>query len=104
MSTIKYSGQTGDELKRKGYCVTSNKYGIVSRLDRADWKEHLAQKHAPWDPAGQGMRWIEGIGDRGAADFYRRCNSADSIQNVPHDICKYLGNSLDGPDKFIDVP
>ena len=45
-----------EELKRKGYCITSLKYRIASRIDREDWQDICA------DP-----------------DQYRRCHSKDNI-------------------------
>lgn len=45
-----------EALKRQGYCVTSRRYRIVSRIDRADW--HSIHP---------------------CPDFYRRCCSKDQL-------------------------
>lgn len=60
-----------------GYRRTSNRYRIVARVDREDWKEHMAAEHSPWSEE-QGLAWVEGLGDS-AADFYRRCISTDKL-------------------------
>ena len=65
-------------LINQGYAITSRKFGILSRIDRPDWREAMALKHAPWDAAGEGMRWVRALGN-GAADFYRRVYSRDKI-------------------------
>lgn len=54
----------------------SNKYSMVSRLDRPDWKEVMAGGH----PGG--MRWVNLLGT-GAADHYRRCYSKDTLEIDP---------------------
>lgn len=64
-------------LAEQGYRVISRKHGILARVDRADWKEHMAKKHMPYDPE-LGMRWVECMG-RMAPDFYRRVYSPDRV-------------------------
>lgn len=71
-----------------GYRSVSNAYRHVSRIDREDWREHMARCHVdgfPGDPAANfqlGMRWATGLGLQ-AGDFYRRVVSRDVIENVP---------------------
>lgn len=62
-----------------GYCRISNKYCEVSRIDRLDWKEHMARIHAPWD-INEGLEWVYVLGEGGAEDMYRRCYSKDTKQ------------------------
>ncbi|KVR21647.1 hypothetical protein WK13_34480 [Burkholderia ubonensis] len=72
-------------LKAQGYCRTSNKWGLLSRIDRPDWQQHMAERHCPWS-AEQGMKWVRGLG-KDAEDQYRRVYSQDSI-TVPRDVAK----------------
>ena len=65
-------------LIRKGYCRISNRHGIVSRIDRSDWKEYMAKKHSPWSIEA-GMEWVSFLGTN-AEDHYRRCYSKDTIE------------------------
>lgn len=69
--------KSAEELTALGYCVTSRAYGLVSRIDRPDWLEHIAteMRRAPADfivrdgsgrPSGQ---WC---------DYYRRVYSKDT--------------------------
>jgi len=67
------------ELKYLGYCVISRKYGMVSRIDRSDWKEHMAKEHSPWD-INDGLKWIMCMGERDSEDQYRRCYSKDKLE------------------------
>lgn len=67
------------ELIAKGYCVTSRRHKTISRIDSANWKYVLAKHHSPWDINGEGMEWVNNIGERNAEDYYRRCISKDSI-------------------------
>jgi hypothetical protein len=61
---------------KEGYCVTSRKFKHVSRLDRPDWKEHMAIRHSPWSMK-EGLSWVKCLGERGAEDHYRRVYSKD---------------------------
>lgn len=70
---------TKRELIAKGYCVTSRRHKTVSRIDREDWKHLLAKSHSPWDVNGEGMEWVNNMGERNAEDYYRRCISKDSL-------------------------
>ncbi len=53
-----------------GYRRTSRKYGIISRVDRPDWKEFLARKGMLIGPGREGN----------GADHYRACYSKDKIE------------------------
>ncbi|KAF2282292.1 hypothetical protein GH714_044136 [Hevea brasiliensis] len=44
---------------------------MVSRIDRADWKETMAKTHV------NGMKWVNALGEGSAEDYYRRCISRD---------------------------
>lgn len=63
---------------KEGYCVTSRKFGIVSRIDRPDWKEYMAKQQRPWS-LKEGLEWVEALGEQDAEDFYRRCYSKDKL-------------------------
>ncbi len=65
------------ELVNQGYSRVSRNYCHLSRIDRPDWRNHMAQDHAPWDWRGEGLSWTNSIAD--AQDFYRRCLSKDVI-------------------------
>ena len=78
--------------KNKGYCVTSRKFGIVSRIDRADWKIYMAKKHSPWS-LEEGLEWVEALGEAGAEDHYRRCYSKDSIETGSYNKVKSFPKS-----------
>lgn len=60
MSTVDYDAE---RLMALGYRRTSNRHGMVSRVDRPDWKEWLAAKGYPVD-----------------ADWYRRVCSKDTFE------------------------
>ncbi len=63
-------------LKGMGYRRISRTYGVVSRIDRPDWKEHMASTH----PGG--MDWVNCLLQTPgqAEDHYRRCHSNDKIE------------------------
>lgn len=88
-------------LDDKGYAITSRKYRSANRLDRPDWREHMAKSHAPWDPTGDGMSWVRSLDQHGhsAADFYRRCHGSDEI-TVPEHLVKYVAKSNTGPREY----
>jgi len=77
-------------LNSQGYLKVSNKHCMLSRLDREDWKEHMAITHTPWS-AEEGMSWVECL-DNDAEDHYRRCYSEDKI-TVPEDVYKLSDKS-----------
>lgn len=59
-------------LYASGYCPTSGRYLMASRIDRPDWKEFMADAH----PGG--MSWVDALGDA-AGDQFRRIYSRDKI-------------------------
>lgn len=65
-----------EALKRQGYCVTSLRYRMASRIDREDWMTICPD-----------------------ADTYRRCHSKDNIV-VSSSIMKKLKKSDRGYDKY----
>lgn len=66
--------ERADVLTSLGYRRISRKYGIVSRIDRPDWREVLAAYH-PY-----GMAWVNGMSIGEAADHYRRRRSNDKLE------------------------
>lgn len=62
-----------------GYCITSTRHRQASRIDRPDWREYMAKQHSPWDWEGDGMDWVNCLGNA-AGDQYRRVYSNDHIQ------------------------
>lgn len=85
---------SAEQLIARGYRRTSNKYRIVSRIDRPDWIAVLAEemRRAPADfyvpgepdPAGN---WC---------DYYRRVLSKDKIEGVPHEVfCRIPSSDWD---------
>lgn len=66
------------KLIRQGYRATSNRYKTVSRLDRADWRGHMAERHAPWSKE-EGERWVNALGAY-ASEFYMRVYSRDRLE------------------------
>lgn len=69
---------TTEQLIAQGYRRVSRKFGIVARVDREDWREYMAEQHAPWD-IQQGRKWVKLLG-KNAADYYRRCLSNDKLE------------------------
>ncbi len=59
-----------EQLVASGYSPISNSGLILCRLDRPDWREHMADQHHG------GMEWVNALG-AGAADHYRRVYSQD---------------------------
>jgi hypothetical protein len=82
----------------QGYRRVSNKFCMLSRIDRSDWREHLAELHAPWDPLGQGKEWAA---LPFAEDWYRRCVSKDVI-TVSSSVSRLVDTS--GHDRIGFVP
>ena len=78
----------------EGYRITSRKYGIISRIDRDDWKDYMAEQHAPWD-IEEGRKWVRLLGDRTAADHYRRVYSKDNIELGSQALTLKIPNSGD---------
>lgn len=91
------------DFKEAGYYVVSRRHRMLSRIDRADWREVMARHHAPWDVNGEGMRWacLKGMGD-----YYRRCLSKDTIVIAPHQwdsVLKAIPNSGQGSDTYVEL-
>jgi len=55
---------TMGELKQMGYRIVSRKYGMISRVDRPDWKEFMRDEKRV----------------KPNADFYRRVYSKDTLE------------------------
>lgn len=53
---------TVEEMKRYGYCITSRKHRLASRIDSDKWRSVM-----------------DGMGITPDADYYRRCISKDTI-------------------------
>jgi len=60
---VKYGDCDCQYLKSVGFKIISRRYGIISRIDRADWDTFLADNEYPVD-----------------ADIYRRLFSTDKYQ------------------------
>jgi len=102
-----------DEATRlidSGYRCTSNRHRMVSRLDRPDWREHMARDHTrgfrgdPQRNLDEGMKWVAVLGT-GAADHYRRVLSRDKIERVPQEVydrIKRIGAHA-GPDDYREI-
>jgi hypothetical protein len=75
-------------LVLSGYRPVSNRYRILSRIDRADWREAMADHKTGGFPGDAqtnrdaGLKWVRGLGS-GAADYFRRVLSADKIEVTP---------------------
>lgn len=80
-----------EALIARGYCRTSNRYRIVSRIDRPDWVAVLAEAlnrapadfYSPREKAPDG-RWC---------DHYRRVHSKDKILELPPDVFALMPTS-----------
>jgi len=77
--------ETAKKLRRHGYRVTSRKYCMASRVDRADWRDRVAYI---WD-------------DAQAADQYRRVHSKDRI-TIPQAYIKEIGSSCGSRIGYVD--
>lgn len=78
-----------DLLTLSGYRGLSNKYRIISRIDRPDWLSWMGAKHSPWNPE-QGLQWAIGLGVRSAADHFIACYSQDKIDGIPDTIYRMI--------------
>lgn len=107
--TILYTHEEAKDLVQQGYRRTSNKHALAARIDRPDWRQVMAQDHAPWDWQGDGLTWVNCLTRGGAQDYYRRCLSKDVVKmldEVSHlmptsnnDSCGYIhkkGDKTDG--------
>lgn len=92
-------------LAAMGYRRTSNRHRMVSRVDRPDWREYMAQQHAPWDAergTQDGPRWVRCLGE-GAADHYRRTHSEDNLEGLPPDVFRRIPGSNGDDTGFVKV-
>ncbi len=83
------SPETIQELIRKGYRRTSNAHGMVSRVDRPDWKERLKEMY----PHSPGVL---------NPDFYRRCVSQDTLE-LHNDDAQKIPNSNHDMTGYVDA-
>jgi hypothetical protein len=77
-------------LLASGYRATSNKYRMISRIDREDWEEYMASLYCKgWPDQEKGMQagreWVKALGPS-AGDHYRRCMSTDVVSDVDSEI------------------
>lgn len=79
------------EFVALGYRRTSRKFGIISRVDRPDWKEFLARKGMLIGPEREGN----------GADHYRACYSKDKITLEPPSLALEVPTSGHDPVGFI---
>lgn len=84
-----------------GYRRTSNRFGHLSRIDRPDWKEHMAQRHSPWSKE-EGRAWVRALGD-GASDHYRRVFSKDT-REVSREVARLVPTSNWDLAGFVPLP
>ena len=92
--------KTAQQLINAGYRRTSNSYRMVSRVDRPDWKEHMAKQHSPWS-FEDGMKWVNGLGSS-ASDHYRRVYSKDTLMVSPTVFSK-IPTSIHDPVGYIPL-
>lgn len=83
---------TLDQALKAGYCIVSRAGRQAARLDRPDWKAHMAAQHA------NGEQWVKNLG-KAAADQYRRVYSKDWI-HVPSSWIGKMSNSMEWPSEF----
>lgn len=86
------------ELMDKGYRKVSVKHCVLSRIDKTNWREIMAEEYAPWSKE-EGEHWVRIMG-KAAADHYRRVYSNDKISitlevarwvlTSSHDTTEYL--------------
>lgn len=112
VADIADSEAEGRRLVESGYRATSNKYRMASRLDRPDWREAMADYQTggfPGDKAknrADGMRWVAGLGS-GAADFYRRVISKDTLCDLPDAVFRVVraagSHGWGGCDEYLEI-
>ena len=84
--------EEANKLMAQGYRRTSSRHRIVSRIDRVDWKIHMAKSHSPWS-LREGLKWVVMLGLESGPDHYRRCHSKDSIEGVNPEVFKLIKGS-----------
>ena len=77
-----------EKLVELGYRVVSRKHKHVSRIDRPDWKDLVANYFCAWD-INEGYEHMENFSECGNEDTYRRMLSkdvltVDSIEGIPN--------------------
>ena len=89
------------QLIAAGYCKTSNKYRMVSRIDRPDFVQALAEhlRRAPADFYVPGEDTVDG----GWCDYYRRVLSKDTLTVEP-EIFKHIPSSGHNSTGFCPKP
>lgn len=78
------------KLAAQGYAITSRAFCMATRIERPDWRENMAIRHAPWS-LSEGLKWVSLLGGR-AGDHYRRVYSKDKV-TVHEDVRKYMPRS-----------
>ena len=97
-------------LIESGYRSVSNRHRMLSRIDRPDWREHMARDHTrgfrgdAQKNLDEGMRWVDLLG-AGAADFYRRVLSKDTLSQIPQDVFDAVkrAGSAGGDDGYREI-
>ena len=92
-----------EALIAAGYARVSNRHRIVSRIDRKDWKKHMAERMYPpeYGHTQKGYEWIDRIGDRAAANHYRRVYSRDDLSGFTREDFRKFPASDGGPTEFM---
>lgn len=90
-----------DLIMAMGYRKVSNNHCIVTRIDREDWVEYLAQKMRR-APADFIVRDGSGMISPSWCDHYRRTYSNDKIYVTREDIKKFKGSGYD-PIGYVDI-
>lgn len=85
------------ELVRRGYRRVSRRFGVVARVDRPDWLQHLIDNNM--GPHREDMRRVDTA--RLWADFYRRVVSADKIELDPPSLALNFPTSNDDPTGYV---
>jgi hypothetical protein len=91
--TEKDSENQAKSLAAQGYAIISRRHCMAARIEYANWCYVVAKHHCSWDES-KGMRWVEMVGDKMAADHYRRCISKDRI-TVSEKVRKLMPKSGD---------
>lgn len=80
-------------MRAQGYCRTSNKHLIVSRIDRADWLQ-IINKHLG-RPLDDFERWY--------GDYYRRVLGRDRVHIESVELFRRFPASAEGPNHFAEI-
>lgn len=104
MSNDSYNTLNAEVLIKQGFRRVSNSGLIVSRIDRHDWREYMARQHSPWDPSGDGMKWVFVLSRQAgsAEDHYRRCYSRCKLV-LTKDIYDKIPSSNGDPVGYVNV-